>query len=232
MNRKQRRSSKKPLGNSVQLGHILGSGSNKIKKKIRDIERLLQKKKDVLPDTVLIEKERSLEALRFELKNAELRVKVQNNAKKYHMVRFIERKKALRRYKQAVKNNDKDEIRDKAVELCYVVNFPKTEKYIALYPTDDNEHGDEDEETDVNEKSQEKTEATRKLYLELVKAIMDSGDLPVSLPDILKGQKLGRDDNGLQLQQTNKPGSGESGEPQFGTGKQDEEDDEDDFFET
>ncbi|SCU86493.1 LAFA_0E01112g1_1 [Lachancea sp. 'fantastica'] len=230
MNRKQRRSSKKPLGNSVQLGHILGSGSNKIKKKIRDIERLLQKKKDVLPDTVLIEKERSLEALRFELKNAELRVKVQQNAKKYHMVRFFERKKALRRYKQAVKNNDQNEIQEKAAELCYVVNFPKTEKYIALYPT--NENGQDDEEdVDTSDKSHEKTQAGRKAFLELVKASMDSGELPVSLDEILKGGKLGRDDNGLQLHKSDRSGPEDGGKSEVGSGKQDIEEDEDDFFE-
>ncbi|SCV02461.1 LAME_0H01046g1_1 [Lachancea meyersii CBS 8951] len=229
MDRKQQRRSNKPLGNSVQLAHVLGSGSNKIKKKIRDIERLLQKKKDVLPDTILIEKERSLEALRFELKNAELRVKVQQNAKKYHMVRFFERKKALRRYKQAVKTNNKKEIRARAVDLCYVVNFPKTEKYIALYPT--SEDGKDTEEPELSEEKNDKTTARRSAYHKLIAASMDSGELPVSLPDILKGAKLDRDGNGIQLAETGKPSSKENTKQESGSGVQEEED-EDDFFES
>ncbi|SCU86669.1 LANO_0C08812g1_1 [Lachancea nothofagi CBS 11611] len=218
MDRKQKRRSNKPLGNSIQLAHVLGSGSNKIKKKIRDIERLLQKKKDTLPDTVLIDKERALEALKLELKNAELRVTAQNNAKKYHMVRFFERKKALRKYNQALKSGDKSETQERAVDLCYVVNFPKTEKYIALYPSEENDQGSEKKKS---KHGIEKTDADRASYRELVAAQMESGDLPVSLSKILKGGKLERDDNGIQLK--------EAGEADSAGDKEDEE--EDDFFE-
>ncbi|SCU79559.1 LADA_0B01530g1_1 [Lachancea dasiensis] len=228
MDTKHRRKPSRPSGKSIQLAHVLGSGSNKIKKKIRDIERLLQRKKDVLPDTVLIEKERALDALRLELQNAEMRVKVQNNAKKYHMVRFFERKKALRRYNQAVKNANKKDIRERAIDLCYVVNFPKTEKYIALYPAEENE-GFTESKTGI-----EKTDARRSTYRDLVASKMDSDDLPVSLSGILKGDKLSREHNGLQLKspQSSSSDAGPSSRGPSHMQEEDEDEEEDDFFES
>lgn len=175
------------------------------------------KKKDILPDTVLIEKERALEALKYELKNAETRVRIQNNAKKYHMVRFFERKKALRRYTQALKLKNEDQIREAAIDLCYVVNFPKTEKYIALYPSDDNGAA-----TKVEKKGLEKTDARRSQYHDLIAGYMKSNDLPVSLDDILKGKKLGREDTGVQLDDRT-----EDGKPEELSASEEE----DDFFE-
>lgn len=222
MDRKQRRRTNKGAGAPIQLARVLGSGSNKIKRKIRDIERLLQKKKDVLPDTVLIEKERALEALRLELHNAEQRVKIQNNAKKYHMVRFFERKKALRRYTKSVKEGDADAVRERSIDLCYVVNFPKTEKYIALYPSEESESRDTDDKKGVA-----KTEARRAQFRDLVAAKMDAGTLPVPLKDILKGKKLDRDDTGVQLETGESRASKEASISE----SEKEDEDEDDFFE-
>ncbi|CUS22487.1 LAQU0S05e06502g1_1 [Lachancea quebecensis] len=222
MDRKQRRRTNRGAGAPIQLAHVLGSGSNKIKSKIRDIERLLQKKKDVLPDTVLIEKERALEALRLELHNAEQRVKIQNNAKKYHMVRFFERKKALRRYTKAVKEGNVDAVRERSIELCYVVNFPKTEKYIALYPSEEGEDQDAGDKKGVV-----KTEARRAQFRDLIAAKMDAGTLPVPLKDILKGKKLDRDDTGVQLEAEDNRASQKASAPE----SEKEDSDEDDFFE-
>ncbi|SCW02101.1 LAFE_0E14202g1_1 [Lachancea fermentati] len=203
MESKNRRRNNRSLGSSIQLANVLGSGANKIKKKIRDIERLLQRKRDTLPDTVLIEKERALEALQFELKNAETRQKIKKNAKKYHMVRFFERKKAIRRYTQALKQAQahpdeasyKDALQERAIDVCYVVNFPKTEKYIALYPSEnDVESRDENVKRGII-----KTSERRKAFRIAVTKQLQDGTLPVSLEEILGGKKLRKEGTGIML---------------------------------
>ncbi|KAG0674993.1 18S rRNA maturation protein [Kluyveromyces marxianus] len=191
---------------SLQLASVIGAGANKIKKQIRNVERLLQKRRDVLPDTVIVEKERMLEGLKFELKEAELRQIGRKNAKKYHMVRFFERKKAMRKYKQASKKvlaqpEDKElqkELREATIDLCYVVNFPRLSKYIALYPatSDSVEKMSEEERKGV-----EQTNAKRAEFRSLVAKQLDEGTLPVSLEDIIKGKRLNKDSTGVMLEE-------------------------------
>ncbi|QLQ77803.1 hypothetical protein HG537_0A00500 [Torulaspora globosa] len=183
-------------GNSLEMAQFIDAGSNKIKKRIRDLERLLTRKRDSLPDTIIVEKERTLEALRLELENAQLRTRIRRNAKKYHMVRFFERKKALRRYKQALKAVEesegdqkcKEDLVQKSIDLCYVVNFPKAEKYIALYPTND------------GDTASIKTEGKRTAFRDLVAKQLKEGTLPVSLEDILSGKKLDKEGVGMTLE--------------------------------
>lgn len=79
---KLQRKRSKALGSSLEMSQIMDAGTNKIKRRIRDLERLLKKKKDILPSTVIIEKERNLQALRLELQNNELKNKIKANAKK------------------------------------------------------------------------------------------------------------------------------------------------------
>lgn len=214
-------------GPSLEMAQFIDAGSNKIKKRIRDLERLLTRKRDVLPDTIIVEKERTLEALKLELENAKMKQKVKENAKKYHMIRFFERKKALRRYKKALKlaeDSNKESVAakdliEKKIDLCYVVNFPKTEKYIALYPTNEN----------VEEKSDngsKKTEIRRKAFRDLIATQLEEGTLPVSLKDISRGKKLNRDGTGVALEDANSPnGKTEAIE------KHQVSSDEDEFFE-
>ncbi|AET39777.1 Efg1p Ecym_4765 [Eremothecium cymbalariae DBVPG len=193
-----RRGKRFQYDSSLQLANTIGAGVNKIKKQIRNVERLLARKKDTLPATVIIEKERTLEALKLELNTAELRTVAKKNAKKYHMVRFFERKKATRRYKQALQNVKQepgnsqrvDELHQRELELCYVVNFPKTTKYIALYPT---------VEESSNSESTDETAEKRKAFLEVVAEQFENGTLPVPLEDILKGKKLNKESAGIAL---------------------------------
>ncbi|CCC70477.1 hypothetical protein NCAS_0E04070 [Naumovozyma castellii] len=238
----------KALGSSLEMAQFLDAGANKIKRRIRDLERLLKKKKDILPDTVIVEKERTLEALRMELENAELRHKTKQNAKKYHMVRFFETKKATRKYKKALKQlasaKDKDEkelrgaqLLESKIDLCYVVNFPKTEKYIALYPTentDDLETGSE--KTNI---SKENTNVRREAFRTLVANQLEEGTLPVSLEEIMKGKKLDKNGAGIMLEEDienkskkSRPSVEVKGskEPEVQQNEEEEEE-EDDFFE-
>ncbi|EDO16504.1 hypothetical protein Kpol_513p20 [Vanderwaltozyma polyspora DSM 70294] len=220
----------KNAGSSLEMSHFIDAGANKIKSKIRDIERLLKKKRDTLPDTVIIEKERTLDALKLELENAKVRQVIKKNAKKYHMVRFFERKKALRRYKQAVKDlEDKPEnkkyiknLEKSKIDLCYVVNFPKTEKYISLYPVNEEENSEHDADSNL-----EQTKLRREAFLKLVEQQYKENTLPVSLQKILQGKKLEKENTGVTL---NKPNS-KSEDAIVRHAHQEEEDEEDDFFE-
>lgn len=198
---------RKGMGSSLEMAQFLDAGVNKLKKRIRDIERLLKKKKDILPDTVIVEKERTLEALRMELETAELRSKAKKNASKYRMIRFFERKKSLRKYKQVAKqlkeDPDNEDLKKKLekckIDVCYVVNFPKTEKYIALYPTSSSSSDDTTEE-------QDKTSIRRETFKQLIVKQAKAGTLPITFEDILKGKKLEKGHAGVSLEEaaTNK----------------------------
>ncbi|ODQ66572.1 hypothetical protein NADFUDRAFT_5019, partial [Nadsonia fulvescens var. elongata DSM 6958] len=118
-------------------------GTARLKKKIRDIERLLRQ--EGVSATKRLENERALAASKIELTNAIQEKKVKEVAKKYHMVRFFERKKAVRRLKQANKtradantreerDNLEDEVKKCEIDLAYNLHFPVEKKYISLYP--------------------------------------------------------------------------------------------------
>ncbi|QHS73568.1 Efg1p SPAR_G04780 [Saccharomyces paradoxus] len=223
----------KALGSSLEMSQIMDAGTNKIKRRIRDLERLLKKKKDILPSTVIIEKERNLQALRLELQNNELKSKIKANAKKYHMVRFFEKKKALRKYNRLLKKikesgaDDKElqeKLRATKIELCYVINFPKTEKYIALYPNDT---------PSTDPKGVELTNLRREQFLKLVAERMDANALNVSFEEILMGKKLDEDSVGLTLSpnEDHKDGSQASSTQEIKEMEEVVEDEKDDFFE-
>lgn len=205
------------------MAQYLHAGANKLKRRIRDLERLLKKKKDVLPSNVIVEKERTLQALKLELENHEVKEQIKKNAKKYHMVRFFERKKALRKYKKALKiyNEEQSEenkriLSDNEINLCYVVNFPKSEKYISLFPTEQE-----------NAAESEKTQSRRKAFLDLIRKELADGTLPVSVEDILQGKKLGEENIGLRLDKDKN--SQVDNNPEKDDNEDNEE--EDDFFE-
>jgi hypothetical protein len=184
---------------SIEVANVLGAGTAKIKKKMRDIQRLLSKKRDSLPADVILENERALETLKVELQNAEQSLKVKKMAKKYHMVRFFERKKALRKYKQAKKEHD-ELIADKSekkeikkarkrlnhaeIDLAYVVNFPKDHKYIALFP---NEEGEKVQDDNVK-KGLLQTDEFRNSFKKEIENMVKENRLPISLEDAITGK--------------------------------------------
>ncbi|KAK5779062.1 Efg1p PWA37_003908 [Arxiozyma heterogenica] len=233
---------RKGMGSPLEMAQFLDAGVNKLKKRIRDIERLLKKKKDILPDTVIVEKERTLEALRMELETAELRSKAKKNVSKYRMIRFFERKKSLRKYKQVTKqlkedpNNDelKEKLEKCKIDVCYVVNFPKTEKYIALYPTFSSSSDNTTEE-------QDKTSIRRETFRQLIMEQAKNETLPISFEDILKGKKLGKDHTGVSFEKSDthkQPKKSAENHKETDTNinnanesNRSEEEEEDDFFE-
>lgn len=213
------------LGASLEMAQYLGAGTNKIKKRIRDIERLLMKKKDILPDTVIIEKERTLEALKLELQNAEMNQKAKKYSSQYHMVRFFERKKALKRYKQSLKkletvtDSEREQINknllERKIDLCYVVNFPKTKKYISLYPTND---------SNADKNPENISDVQRNTIRGLIVEQLEEGTLPVPFEEILKGKTLDKHAHGVDTRASEKSGD-KSKQPE------DEDEEGDDFFE-
>lgn len=197
-NNKSRRSN----GASIEVAGVMGTGAAKIRKKIRDIERLL--KKDTLPAHVRNENERALKALKVELQNTQHNLKAKQNAKKYHMVRFFEKKKAIRKVKQAKKTLEEASstevrkdikkarkvVRHSEIDLVYVMIFPKTEKYISLYP-----NPKEDDKVDLskNPKAKKGTQMTEERKRELRKqaeTLLDEGKLPFSIDDVLQGKTV------------------------------------------
>lgn len=180
---------------ATDLSDVFGS-SVRARKKIRSLEGLLQR--DNLPADVRVEKERALKALRADLKNTMFRLKTQKRAKKYHMVRFFERKKALRKLKQAQKALDAAEeagvkkdikkarraVHHCQVDVAYVFMFPKSAKYISLYPV-------EEGELDENEKKGRAiTDEWRGAFKKQIEELIEAGRLPFTFEDALAGKTI------------------------------------------
>ncbi|CAO3652521.1 unnamed protein product [Mucor hiemalis] len=154
-----------------QNGDIPISAS-KIKKRIRDVKRTLDKGKHVSAQ-VVTESKRRLRVLEFELGEKIIDEYERGNATKYHAVKHFERKKAERKLKQAAKslNSETDESKKEALQekvnncqinLYYVQHFPKTVHYVSLYPK---ENGNDP-----------KSSAKREAILKDIKEAVASGD--------------------------------------------------------
>ncbi|KAL2022315.1 hypothetical protein VTK56DRAFT_5713 [Thermocarpiscus australiensis] len=115
-----------------------------IKKRARAIERLLVRDNLKIPADKQNELERELAAHKQRIAEAQAKKERSKMIKKYHMVRFFERKKAMRFVKQLEKKlaqtTDPDEVSQlKAdlhiaqVDIDYARYFPFMEPYVSLY---------------------------------------------------------------------------------------------------
>lgn len=207
MPKSARNNNRRSNGSSIEVAGVIGTGASKIRKKMRDIERLL--KKDTLPAHVRIENERALKALGVELQNTQHNLKAKHNAKKYHMVRFFEKKKAIRKLKQARKTLEdttkaevrkdikkaRKVVRHSEIDIVYVMLFPKSEKYISLYP---NPKEDDKTELSKNPKAKKGMQMTEERKRELRKQaerLLDENKLPFSIDDVLQGKTIRLDDS-------------------------------------
>jgi hypothetical protein len=109
------------------------SASGSIKKMIRDTNRLLSRPN--LPADLRREQERKLSALQVTLSDRQKAEIEREMAVKYRMVKFFERKKALRRLAAAQAKTDSSAVSEAQLDLAYILHFPKGRKYIALYQT-------------------------------------------------------------------------------------------------
>lgn len=212
---------------NTDLSDVLGS-SVRVKKKIKSIQNLLAK--ETLPADIRIEKERALKALQADLKTTRFNLKTKERAKKYHMLRFFERKKAIRKLKQATKAHNEateSEVRKEIkkarkvlkhaqIDVAYVYMFPKSEKYIALYP---NEPLPEMLKDANVKKGMQKTDEKRQLFRKKMEELIDSEKLPFTFEDALAGKTIQVDEDKLP-------------EPENEVdAPQEAQDEEDDFFE-
>ncbi|KAJ7125398.1 hypothetical protein C8R44DRAFT_783013 [Mycena epipterygia] len=114
-------------------------GVQKLKSSLRQTRRLLAK--DNLAADVRVETERRLKALEADLEVAELGKKERALAVRYHKVKFFERQKVVRKLNQTKKKiaaSDTPELQstlhELRVDLNYILHYPKTKKYISLFP--------------------------------------------------------------------------------------------------
>ncbi|KXX76470.1 rRNA-processing protein EFG1 [Madurella mycetomatis] len=125
---------KKPVDDSL----------NGIKKRARAIERLLARDNLKIPANKQNELERELAAHRERIAEARAKKERSKMIQKYHMVRFFERKKAMRLVRQLEKKlaqtTDPDEaaqlkadLHVAQVDIDYARYFPFMEPYVSLY---------------------------------------------------------------------------------------------------
>ncbi|KAF8435159.1 hypothetical protein L210DRAFT_3409515 [Boletus edulis BED1] len=118
-------------------------GVQKLKSVLRQTKRLLAN--DNLAADVRVETERRLKALEVDLARAEQSRKERHFATRYHKVKFFERQKVVRKIKQIKRSMAASEAKeeqeklksalaDMRVDLNYVLYFPKTKKYVSLFP--------------------------------------------------------------------------------------------------
>lgn len=104
---------------------------------VRSLQRLLRNKGDKMPKGARKAKEDELAALLRLAKEQTRRTHERDIAKRYHMVRFFERRKLeriLNRMAAAKNGGDADARQGVERDLRYVVAFPKGRKYVALFP--------------------------------------------------------------------------------------------------
>lgn len=166
-----------PAGHSTSI--------NPIKSKIRDVTRLLERSEH-LNAAIRIEKERALASFKQDLEQAQREKKKQQMIKKYHMVRFFERKRAsknLKRAKTQLASASTDshdladlqkEVHDAEVDVNYAIYHPLTEKYSSLFPRDDIPGNNIDDQTETNKRS---AVAVKPPMWKVVEACMENGRL-------------------------------------------------------
>lgn len=230
---------------SVDLTKALMHGSSGIKKKIRDISRLLSK--DNLSADVKIANERALKTLKLELEKVQTDQKTKKLVQRYHKVRFFEKKKSIRFYKKSEKiikdieteisnTTDETEIKELKkklkkekrifehckVDLAYVLNFPRNEKYISLYAKTEIPENLPKKAKDGIKKTNLKRESLKKMFSDQ----LQKNELEVSLEDGIKGEF---DNNRMKINNNKKKGNVDDVDKKQGGGEGDDE--EDDFFE-
>lgn len=195
---------------SVDLTKALMHGSSGIKKKIRDISRLLSK--DTLPADVKIANERALKTLKFELERVQKEHKTKKVVQRYHKVRFFEKKKSIRFYKKSekivaelekeIKNAapdcDENTLKDAKrrlkkekrifehckVDLAYVLNYPREEKYISLYAKSEISENLPKKAKDGIKKTNSKRESLKKMFADQLR----ENKLAITLEEGIKGE--------------------------------------------
>ncbi|OAA58563.1 rRNA-processing protein efg1 [Niveomyces insectorum RCEF 264] len=144
--------------------------SNWAKKRIRTIQRRLQRNPETLPANVQQDLERELSALRQQLAERMSKKQRAHMISKYHMVRFFERKKATRLEKQlrrqlvgtedpAARARIEADLHIAEVDRLYAHYHPLLEPYISLYPLSDKQKSSSGRSSKTNDEEDEKDRA-------------------------------------------------------------------------
>jgi len=196
-------------------------GVQKLKASLRQTRRLLAK--DNLAADVRVETERRLQASQADLARGEAAKKERGLATRYHKIKFFERQKVVRKLNQAKKrlaltlekedvdSSSKKEIEDTLtelrVDLNYIMHYPKSKKYISLFPPEVRQA------SGANFKQQTAESTTTAVDKEeirtWIRTRMQSGELEVeSEMHLDSGYKGGRN---LQLREDTRMGYGWDG---------------------
>ncbi|TBU37627.1 hypothetical protein BD309DRAFT_973667 [Dichomitus squalens] len=178
-------------------------GVQKIKAALRQTRRLLAK--DSLAANVRVKTERRLKSLEADLAKAEQARVERSLAARYHKVKFFERQKLLRKIaqvKRQLKGDGEDgegetlgkkerkklekRLGELRVDLNYVLHYPKTKKYISLFPPEVRK-GEEAEAETVDEKGKAETDGQREEIRAWVREQMEGGALS-SEPEVEVGK--------------------------------------------
>lgn len=115
-----------------------------LKSKVRGLQRLLQHAGSKMSSAARSKMEAEICSLKALAEDRKRRERERNFAKKYHMVKFFERRKIQRKLeiverRMAQHGADAENLlvqkRKLEEDLCYVLNFPKDQPYLSLYPT-------------------------------------------------------------------------------------------------
>ncbi|KAJ5500317.1 rRNA-processing protein EFG1 [Penicillium expansum] len=117
---------------------------NDLKKRIRDVKRLLNKM-DLSADARILQ-ERALAGYEQDLADETTRRERSSLIKKYHFVRFLDRKTAIKELNRLTRREKEEDLDSKQkarlaakihtcqVNINYAIYYPLTEKYISIYP--------------------------------------------------------------------------------------------------
>ncbi|KAJ5276086.1 hypothetical protein N7524_002239 [Penicillium chrysogenum] len=174
---------------------------NDLKKRIRDVKRLLNKVD--LPADARILQERALAGYEQDLADETARRERSSLIKKYHFVRFLDRKTATKELNRLTRREKEDldskqkarlaaKIHNCRVNLNYTIYYPLTEKYIALYPN--GKHDTTDPESELQKQETKSNDAKPPLW-SVVEKCMEEKTL-----DLLREGKLYINANGEKIQ--------------------------------
>jgi hypothetical protein len=116
-----------------------------LKSKIRGIERLVAHRGDSMPPSARTAAQAEVESLKALAAERSRRERERTLAKKYHMVKFFERRKIQRRLEAMTERAGRPGADAAALtarrnelesDLLYIRHFPKDKPYVALYPSD------------------------------------------------------------------------------------------------
>ena len=112
----------------------------KLKKSLRQVKRLLEKRSDRLSSLELLDLQRQQRSLENQIELHQVEEEERKHWLKYKLVRFFELKKSQRRLKKAEKADDEQELICAIVQMLYVRCHPKDSRpYISIFVNHNNQ---------------------------------------------------------------------------------------------